>query len=57
MDTGAEGTIIQMRPKMISAAQFIILEAGLPFIVFVAAAFTALIQIVAYWPSPSRGIF
>ena len=52
-DESREAKTAEMRPKIIDARKFLFLEVRLPIIVSLAAAMTALIQIVAYWPSPS----
>ncbi len=43
-------TISDLRPTKIHAWQFYVLDVGLPVALFAAAAITAYLRIVAYWP-------
>ena len=42
--------ITELRPKIIYARQFFVLEIGMPFVFFAAAAITVWLRIVANWP-------
>ena len=48
--TDQKTTITGLRPEMIHAWQFFVLDVGLPFVLFLTAAITAYLRIVAYWP-------